>query len=188
MTCLIDENGGQGLRPLLSAHGATYALTRVEAMLPPIRLGSNTVEQIRTFTGDLMLTNAQNHTSQHRDLPCYIPFTGVTALITDCNIHMGGSHSVASLRLLLLLHERDGTIMPSRRPRVSTPHPIQLLRLLSSSCKRISILLDKNNKRILRNTRKSVVVNGTNKERGNSAPPYHTITWGDTEYSNSRTL
>ena len=78
--------------------------------------------ELHRFTKDLKHMNAQNHTSQHRHLPCYIPFTGLTASTTDCSTHMGGSHSLHPSGLLLL-HERDGIIMPSRRLRVSTPHP-----------------------------------------------------------------
>ena len=108
--------------------------------------------ELHRFTKDLKHMNAQNHTSQHRHLPCYIPFTGLTASTTDCSTHMGGSHSLHPSGLLLL-HERDGIIMPSRRLRVSTPHPLTLaIEILIVLLTNNYVLSYNNNKRILLNT------------------------------------
>lgn len=108
--------------------------------------------ELHRFTKDLKHMNAQNHTPKHRHLPCYIPFTGLTASATDCSTHMGGSHSLHPSGLLLL-HERDGIIMPSRRLRVSTPHPLTLaIEILIVLLTNKYVLSYNNNKRILLNT------------------------------------
>ncbi len=100
--------GASALRPLHTVH------THV-ACVPPIRSVLYRDDANSTFPRVLAFTDVQNHTFQYRRLPCYIPFTALTAITKECSTPIGGFSTLHPAVFSFTLW-RDGSSIAHTNP------------------------------------------------------------------------